>query len=102
MFAVWSIPYHDYAAMPALVRVDVEEGTLSTTDWARRTLPRNAQTKTGDWLRKVLLGCGPLSALVYIGWHEVAAPQWAPSALWTRCLSRFTSRPRTSVDQVRA
>ena len=31
---------------------------------------------TGDWLRKVLLACGPLSALVYIGWHELAALQW--------------------------
>jgi glycerol-3-phosphate acyltransferase PlsY len=31
---------------------------------------------TRDWLRKVLLACGPLSALVYIGWHELAALQW--------------------------
>jgi hypothetical protein len=26
--------------------------------------------------RKVLLACGPLSALVYIVWHELAALQW--------------------------
>jgi hypothetical protein len=27
-------------------------------------------------LRKALLACGVLSALVYVGWHEVAALQW--------------------------
>ena len=31
---------------------------------------------TGDRLRNVFLACGPLSALVYIGWHELAALQW--------------------------
>jgi len=31
---------------------------------------------SGDRLRKVFLACGPLSALVYIGWHELAALQW--------------------------
>ena len=31
---------------------------------------------TGDRLRRVFLACGPLSALVYIGWHELAALQW--------------------------
>ena len=30
---------------------------------------------TGDRLRRVFLACGPLSALVYIGWHELAALQ---------------------------
>lgn len=27
-------------------------------------------------MRKILLACGPLSALVYIGWRELAALQW--------------------------
>jgi glycerol-3-phosphate acyltransferase PlsY len=76
VFATWSIPYHDYAAMPAVIRLDVEEVTMSTTDGAARTLPRHAPTKPPDWLRKVLFVCGPLSALVYIGWHEIAALQW--------------------------
>ena len=62
--------------MPAVIRLDVEEVTMSTTDGAARTLPRHAPTKAPDWLRKVLLVCGPLSVLVYIGWHEIAALQW--------------------------
>jgi hypothetical protein len=33
-------------------------------------------SKTRERLRRVLLACGPLSALVYIGWHELAALQW--------------------------
>jgi hypothetical protein len=45
VFATWSIPYHDYAAMPAVVRLDVEEVTMSTTDGAARTLPRHTPTK---------------------------------------------------------
>jgi Protein of unknown function (DUF998) len=48
---------------------------MSTTGGAQ-TRPRPALTKTGFWRRKVLLACGPLSALVYISWHELAALQW--------------------------
>jgi hypothetical protein len=62
--------------MPALVCLDVEEVTMSTTTHGARTPPRPAPSKTRDWLQKVLLVCGPLSALVYIGWHEIAALQW--------------------------
>ena len=39
-------------------------------------MPRPAASKTRSWRRKILLACGPVSALVYIGWHEVAALQW--------------------------
>ena len=56
-------------AMPAVVRLDVEEVTMSTTDGAARTLPRRAPTKTGDWLRKVLLG---LWSAVGAGLHRLA------------------------------
>src|SRR4029453_16596998 len=33
-------------------------------------------TRTRDRLRKILLACGPLAALEYIGWHELAALRW--------------------------
>jgi hypothetical protein len=49
---------------------------MSTTAHGARKLPRPAQSKASDWLRKVLIACGPLSALVYIGWHELAAQRW--------------------------
>jgi glycerol-3-phosphate acyltransferase PlsY len=49
---------------------------MSTTAREGRTPPPPEPTKTGDWLGKILLACGPLSALVYIGWHELAALQW--------------------------
>ena len=90
--------YHDYAAMPAVVRLDVEEVTMSTTDGAARTLPRRAPTKAGDWLRKVLLVCGPLSALVYIGWHEIAALQWEGYSRISNAISElhFTGTPSKS------
>jgi hypothetical protein len=59
--------------MPAVVCPDVEEVTMSTTTHGARTLPRPAPSKASDWLRKVLIACGPLSALVYIGWDDLAA-----------------------------
>ena len=49
---------------------------MSTTAREGRTPPPPEPTKTRDWLGKILLACGPLSALVYIGWHELAAMQW--------------------------
>jgi hypothetical protein len=49
---------------------------MSTTNHGTRTVSPPASTETRDLLRKVLLACGPLSALVYIGWHELAAVQW--------------------------
>ena len=44
---------------------------------------------TGDWLRKVLLACGPLSALVYIGWHELAALQWESYSRISKAISEL-------------
>jgi hypothetical protein len=32
--------------------------------------------KTRERIRKILLACGPLSALAYVGWHELATLQW--------------------------
>jgi hypothetical protein len=49
---------------------------VSTTTHGARKLPQPAPSEASDWLRKVLIACGPLSALVYIGWHELAALQW--------------------------
>jgi hypothetical protein len=50
---------------------------MSTTTSGTPTVRRGAPiSKTGDRLRKVLLACGPLSAVAYIGWHEIAALQW--------------------------
>jgi hypothetical protein len=57
-----------------MVRRNAEEGTMSTTTSGARTLPAPAPTR--DWLPAVLLACGPLSTLVYVGWHELAALQW--------------------------
>lgn len=49
---------------------------MSTTTSGVRTLPGPGPTKGRGWLQTVLLACGPLSALVYVGWHELAAMQW--------------------------
>ena len=49
---------------------------MSTTARGARTPLRPAPNRTGDWPRGVLLACGPLSALVYVGWHALAALQW--------------------------
>jgi len=49
---------------------------MSTTTQGGGAVSHPAPTAARDRLRKVLLACGPLSALVYIGWHELAAVQW--------------------------
>ena len=49
---------------------------MPTTAHGGRTPAPPESTTTQDWLGTVLLACGPLSALVYIGWHELAALQW--------------------------
>jgi hypothetical protein len=60
-----------------VARLNVEEVEMTTTTPGAPTVPVHSPTPTtGDRLRKVLLACGPLSALAYIGWHEVAALQW--------------------------
>jgi Protein of unknown function (DUF998) len=50
---------------------------MSTTTHRAPQLPRSAPTTHAQQkLRKVLLACGPLSSLLYVGWHELAALQW--------------------------
>jgi hypothetical protein len=49
---------------------------MSTASHETPTRPPAPITTTRDRLRKALLACGPLSALIYIGWHELAALRW--------------------------
>jgi hypothetical protein len=49
---------------------------MSTTTQGGGAVSHPAPTAARDRLRIVMLACGPLSALVYIGWHELAAVQW--------------------------
>jgi hypothetical protein len=71
---------------------------MSTASQGVPTRPLAPITKTGDWLRKVLLVCGPLSALVYIGWHELAALQWEGYSRISNAISElhFTGTPSKS------
>lgn len=39
-------------------------------------LPSTTTARPHESARKVLLAGGPLAALIYIGWHEIAALQW--------------------------
>jgi Protein of unknown function (DUF998) len=51
---------------------------MSITTPVAPTVPVYSPTsRTGNRLRKMLIACGPISVLVYIGWHEIAALQWA-------------------------
>jgi hypothetical protein len=45
-------------------------------DGAPRPSLADLTSKTRERVRKILLACGPLSALVYIGWRELAALRW--------------------------
>ena len=56
---------------------------MSTTSHLTPTRRPAPTTNTRDRIRKLLLACGPLSALAYIGWHELAALQWEG---YSRCL----------------
>lgn len=48
-----------------------------TTTHGPGSPPATAPTGgTAERVRRVLLACGPLSALVYVGWREVAALRW--------------------------
>ena len=50
---------------------------MSTTLHGAPSPPLATPTsRTRERVRKILLACGPLSALVYIGWRELAALQW--------------------------
>jgi hypothetical protein len=70
---------------------------MSTVSYGAPTRPPAPIAKT-DRLRKVLLVCGPLSALVYIGWHELAALQWEGYSRISNAISElhFTGTPSKS------
>src|SRR5215203_5226377 len=71
---------------------------MSTVSHGASTRPLAPITKTGYWLRKVLLVCGPLSALIYIGWHELAALPWEGYSRISNAISElhFTGTPSKS------
>jgi Protein of unknown function (DUF998) len=72
---------------------------MSTASHLTPTQPPAPTTKTRDRLRKLLLTCGPLSALVYIGWHELAAVQWEGYSRISNAISElhFTGTPTKSL-----
>jgi len=72
---------------------------MSTASHLTPTQPPAPTTKTRDRLRKLLLACGPLSALVYIGWHELAALQWEGYSRISNAISKlhFTGTPTKSL-----
>ena len=72
---------------------------MSTANHGAPTRPPAPITKTGDRLRMVLLVCGPLSALVYIGWHELAALRWEGYSRISNAISElhFTGTPSNSL-----
>jgi hypothetical protein len=66
--------------------------------WGAET-PLAAPTgKTRERIRKILLVCGPLSALAYIGWHELAALRWEGYSRISNAISElhFTGTPTKS------
>ena len=71
---------------------------MSTASHGVPPRPPAPITKTGDQLRKVLLACGPLSALVYVGWHELAALRWEAYSRISNAISElhFTGTPSKS------
>ena len=72
---------------------------MSTASYLTSTQLPPSTTKTRDGLRKLLLACGPLSALVYIGWHELAALQWEGYSRISNAISElhFTGTPTKSL-----
>jgi hypothetical protein len=72
---------------------------MSTASHDTPTRPLAPITKTSDPLRKILLACGPLSALVYISWHELAALRWEGYSRISNAISElhFTGTPSKSL-----
>jgi len=72
---------------------------MSTASHLTPTQPPPSTTKTRDRLQKLLLDCGPLSALAYIGWHELAALQWEGYSRISNAISElhFTGTPTKSL-----
>ena len=55
----------------------MEEVTMSTTiQRVPDSMEAAPTSKARERVRKILLACGPLSVLTYIGWREFAALQW--------------------------
>jgi hypothetical protein len=71
---------------------------MSTASYGTPTRSPAPITKTSDRLRKVLLACGPLAALEYIGWHELAALRWEGYSRISNAISElhFTGTPSKS------
>jgi hypothetical protein len=71
---------------------------MSTASHRTPTRPLVRVTKTRDRLRKMLRACGPLSALVCIGWHELAALRWEGYSRISNAISElhFTGTPSKS------
>jgi Protein of unknown function (DUF998) len=74
---------------------------MSTASYRTPTQSQPAApvTKTSDRLRNVLLACGPLAALEYIGWHELAALRWQGYSRISNAISElhFTGTPSKSL-----
>jgi hypothetical protein len=56
-------------------------------------------SKTRERIRKILLACGPLSAVAYIGWHELAALRWEGYSRISNAISELhlTGTPTKSI-----
>jgi hypothetical protein len=80
-FVTWSDSSITVAWRFLLWFADTEEVTMSTTiNGAPGPTLATPTSKTRERVRKILLACGPLSALAYIGWHELAALRWEATA----------------------
>jgi len=78
----------------------IEEVTMSTPSSPTPTSsPASRSTATADRVRRVLLACGPLSALVYVGWRELAALRWEDYSRISNAISELslTGAPSRSV-----
>jgi hypothetical protein len=73
---------------------------MSTTIHEAPGPPRAASTsKARERVRKILLACGPLSALTYIGWRGLAALRWEAYSRISNSISelQLTGTPTKSL-----
>jgi hypothetical protein len=52
--------------------------------------PKVPPADSGERARKTLVACGPLSALIYVGWAELAALQWDDYSRITNAISELS------------
>jgi hypothetical protein len=52
--------------------------------------PKVPPADSGERARKALVVCGPLSALIYVGWAELAALQWDDYSRITNAISELS------------